>query len=122
MPPVFMHSSTMMTRLVFCTLLVMASMSKGFRLMRSITCRHIEGQQLTEADNVLWCSTCDELPHLLHLGNTLLCTTSSLRKVDRLAQVDSSTMLSVYCIDSQHPLPIVLAQVIRLQLYVSSSP
>lgn len=38
MPPVFMHSSTMMTRLVLCTLLVIASMSKGFRLMRSITC------------------------------------------------------------------------------------
>ena len=38
MPPVFMHSSTMITRLVFFTLLLMVAMSKGFREIRSITC------------------------------------------------------------------------------------
>ena len=37
MPPVFMHSSTMMTLRVLRTLLVMVSMSNGFRLMRSMT-------------------------------------------------------------------------------------
>ena len=38
MPPVFMHSSTTMAWRVFLILLLMASMSKGFRLIRSITC------------------------------------------------------------------------------------
>ena len=37
-PPVFMHSSTMMQFRVFLMLLLMVSMSKGFRLIRSITC------------------------------------------------------------------------------------
>jgi hypothetical protein len=37
MPPVFMHSSTMSALRVFFTLLEMVSMSKGFRLMRSMT-------------------------------------------------------------------------------------
>ena len=43
-PPVFMHSSTMMHLRVFLMLLVMASKSKGFRLIKSITCviaRHV---------------------------------------------------------------------------------
>lgn len=38
MPPVFMHSSTMMACLVFLMLLLMVSMSKGFRLIKSMTC------------------------------------------------------------------------------------
>ena len=38
MPPVFMHSSTMMHFRVFLMLFVMVSRSKGFRLIRSITC------------------------------------------------------------------------------------
>ena len=37
MPPVFMHSSTMMHLRVFLTLLVMASRSKGFKLIKSMT-------------------------------------------------------------------------------------
>ena len=44
MPPVFMHSSTMIQFRVFLMLLLMVSMSKGFRLIRSITCMH-EGRQ-----------------------------------------------------------------------------
>ena len=39
MPPVFMHSSTMMALRVFLMLLLMVSMSKGFKLIRSITWR-----------------------------------------------------------------------------------
>ena len=38
MPPVFMHSSTMMACRVFLMLLLMVSMSKGFKLIRSMTC------------------------------------------------------------------------------------
>lgn len=38
MPPVFMHSSTMMHLRVFFMLFVMVSRSKGFRLIRSTTC------------------------------------------------------------------------------------
>ena len=38
MPPVFMHSSTMITRAVFFTLSLIVFMSKGFSEMRSITC------------------------------------------------------------------------------------
>lgn len=38
MPPVFMHSSTMMHLRVFLMLFVMVSKSNGFRLIRSITC------------------------------------------------------------------------------------
>ena len=53
MPPVFMHSSTMMTRFVFCTLVVMASMSKGFRLIRSITCHHIQSKNTLETESIL---------------------------------------------------------------------
>lgn len=37
MPPVFMHSSTMIHLRVFLTLLVMASRSKGFKLIKSMT-------------------------------------------------------------------------------------
>ena len=40
MPPVFMHSSTMITCFVFITLLLMVSMSNGLRLIRSMTCAH----------------------------------------------------------------------------------
>ena len=45
MPPVFMHSSTMIQFRVFLMLLLMVSMSNGFRLIRSITCVH-DGHQL----------------------------------------------------------------------------
>ena len=38
MPPVFMHSSTMITRDVFFTLSLIVFMSNGFSEMRSITC------------------------------------------------------------------------------------
>lgn len=38
MPPVFMHSSTISTRRVFFTDAAIVAMSKGFRLMRSMTC------------------------------------------------------------------------------------
>lgn len=55
MPPVFMHSSTMMALRVFFTLLLMVSMSKGFRLIRSTTCNREEGGklcgQLSHPDN-----------------------------------------------------------------------
>lgn len=55
MPPVFMHSSTMMALRVFFTLLLIVSMSKGFRLIRSTTCNREEGGklcgQLSHPDN-----------------------------------------------------------------------
>ena len=47
MPPVFMHSSTMITRRVLRTLAVIASMSKGFRLIRSITCRQAFSERVS---------------------------------------------------------------------------
>ena len=85
MPPVFMHSSTMMTRRVLRTLRVMASMSKGFKLIRSITCTHAG-----------WLSTLNTGNGILSAGLGLIALMSSGARLNRCKNSMAATGLAFY--------------------------